>query len=162
MPPLGAWLFLTVLLSALDGLAEPRRVRPGAVDGIALHGAVGTGSDRRLLVSGGARRAMGVSEPAATRYAAALLAAGYVVASLHAWLIAPSWHSRKAWLAYLDYSAKYQPAVILEGLYPSVDAARSATPRRWSACASASSRSPTSSRKPWRRDCGAPTIASIR
>lgn len=47
-----------------------------------------------------------------------LLAAGYLAATAHAWAIAPSWHSRKSWQAYLVYSAKFQPLSILENVYP--------------------------------------------
>jgi hypothetical protein len=126
MPPLGAWLFLTVLLSALMvslnragfGLVQAMESRYTALSVLAPIGIYWC-----LAVRAGRWRL----SPAVTRAAATVLVAGYAFASIDAWLIAPSWHSRKAWLAYLGYSAKYQPPAILEKLYPSVEAAHTYT-----------------------------------
>jgi hypothetical protein len=58
------------------------------------------------------------------RSVTALLIVGFVWATAHAWAIAPHWHSRKSWQAYLLSSAKYQPPSILERLYPNAADAR--------------------------------------
>ena len=126
MPPLGAWLFLTVLLSALMvslnragfGLVQAMESRYTALSVLAPIGVYWC-----LAVRGERWRL----SPAVSRAAAAVLIAGYAFASIDAWLIAPSWHSRKAWQAYLAYTSKYQPPAMLERLYPSVEAARTYT-----------------------------------
>jgi hypothetical protein len=46
------------------------------------------------------------------------------MASIDAWTIAPHWYSRKSRMAYLMYSAKYQPTAILDTLFPSGEQAR--------------------------------------
>ncbi len=55
---------------------------------------------------------------------ATLMILGYLLASANAWAAAPGYASEKRWMAYLMYSAKYQPSSLLEKLYPNPDHAR--------------------------------------
>jgi hypothetical protein len=122
-PPFGAWLIVTVLVSGMmitmnragfgaDQALASRYTGISVLAPIGLYWIAVAARDRWRLA-----RPMKVS-------LATLMLVGYLAASVDAWAIAPEWYSRKSWMAYLMYSAKYQPSSLLEKLYPNPDHAR--------------------------------------
>ena len=123
-PPFGAWLVITVIVSGLmitmnragfgvEQALASRYTGISVLAPIGLYWIALTRRDRWRL-----------ARPLTTSLAT-LMVVGYLTASVDAWAIAPQWYSRKSWVAYLMYSAKYQPSSILETkLYPNADHAR--------------------------------------
>jgi hypothetical protein len=122
-PPLGAWLIVTVLVSSAMitlnragfGLIQALESRYTALTVLAPVGAYWCGVVRRHAWRWG---------DMAIAPVAALLVVGYLTASIHAWTIAPAFHSRRHWQAYLLYAAKYQTPDLLRQLYADPDDAR--------------------------------------
>lgn len=122
-PPLGAWLIVTVLVSGLMitmnragfGMEQALASRYTGISVLApigLYWIAVTRRDRWRLA------------PPMTTSLSTLMIVGYLMVSVDAWTIAPDWYSRKSWMGYLMYSAKYQPLSLLEKLYPNPNHAR--------------------------------------
>jgi hypothetical protein len=122
-PPAGVWLIAIVLIScalvsmhrAGFGIAQAIETRYVATS---MLGVVGL---YWCLVA--RRRDWPFAQPMMAAVAA-LMVAGYLYVSIDAWEIAPRWYARKSRMAYLLYSAKYQPTSILDALYTSGEEAR--------------------------------------
>jgi len=125
-PPLGAWLIVMVLVGTVmitlnrAGFGT-RQALESRYTAMLVLGPIGVYwcvvARRASLLGESLRGALAIS-------IATILAIGYLAASLDAWTIAPYWYSRKAWMSYLMYSAKYQPTSVLEKLYPNGEHAR--------------------------------------
>ncbi len=122
-PPLGAWLIVTVLVSSMmitlnragfgvEQALASRYTGVSVLAPIGLYWIAVAKRDRWRIA-----RPMTVS-------LATLMVLGYLAASVDAWAIAPEQNSRRRWMGYLMYSAKYQPSSLLDKLYPNPDHAR--------------------------------------
>jgi len=122
-PPFGFWLVAIAVLSAL--LITANRAGFGVEQGLssrytAMLALAPIGLYWALAVRAGRwRLAAPLSVSVAT-----LMIVGYLMASLDAWTAAPAYASQRRWMAYLMYSAKYQPSSLLGKLYPNPDHAR--------------------------------------
>jgi hypothetical protein len=122
-PPFGVWFVAIVLLSALmissnragfgvRQAVESRYTAMLALGPIGLYWALVARTRRWRLAA-----PIGLS-------VATLMTLGYLLASADAWRTASSYTSQRRWMAYMMYSAKYQPSSLLEKLYPNADHAR--------------------------------------
>jgi len=122
-PPLGAWLIVTVVISIMmitlnrAGFGV-RQAMESRYTGISVLAPVG------IYWCVVARRDSWHVARRMTTALTVFLLAGYLYAAVDAWAIAPKWYSRKSWMAYLNYSAKYQPTSLLLQLYPNADHGR--------------------------------------
>ena len=119
-PPLAAWLIVTILISVV--MITLNRAGFGVRQGIesrytGLTVLAPIGIYWCMLAR---RQQWNVQAPVRV-FVTALLLGGFVYASGHAWLIAPEWHSRKSWMAYMFYTAKNQPDSLLLKLYANAD-----------------------------------------
>jgi hypothetical protein len=122
-PPFGAWLIVTVVISSMMitlnragfGVEQALSSR---YTGISVLAPIGL-----YWIAVARRDRWRIGRPL-TISLATLMVVGYLAASVDAWAIAPEWYSRKSWMGYLMYSAKYQPSSLLGKLYPNPDHAR--------------------------------------
>ena len=122
-PPAGTWLIVTVLVST--AMITLNRMGFGIIQALdsrytALTVLAPVGVYWCLV----ARRESWRRADLTIASTATLLVIGYFAASVEAWTIAPAMHSRRAWQAYLLYSAKYQPPELLRQLYADAGDAR--------------------------------------
>jgi len=122
-PPFGVWFVAIVLLSEMMISAnragfgvrqavESRYTAMLALGPIGLYWALVVRTRRWRLAA-----PIGLS-------VATLMMLGYLLASGDAWRSASTYKSQRKWMAYMMYSAKYQPSSLLEKLYPNADHAR--------------------------------------
>jgi hypothetical protein len=122
-PPLAAWLIVTILISvALITLNRAgfgvRQAIESRYTGLTVLAPIG------IYWCMLARRQQWRVHISLRVFVTVLLLGGYVYAAGHAWRMAPAWNARKTWMAYLFYTAKYQPLSLLEKLYPNPHHAR--------------------------------------
>lgn len=122
-PPFGIWLVAIAVLSAL--LITANRAGFGVEQGLssrytAMLALAPIGLYAALAVRTGRWR---LAAPL-TISVATLMIVGYLMASVDAWTAAPTAASQRRWMAYLMYSAKYQPSSLLEKLYSNPDHVR--------------------------------------
>ena len=123
VPPMPVWLMATVVPSiAMITLNRAEFGLPQAID--SRYTALTVLAPIAVYWCLLSKRRDWQIQPWLLRSVTALLIIGFVWATAHAWSIAPRWHSRKSWQAYLVSSAKYQPPSLLEQLYPNADDAR--------------------------------------
>ena len=122
-PPFGAWLIVTIVLSSM--MLTLNRAGFGVQQAIeSRYTAVSMLAPIGLYWIAVARRDRWRIARPMTASLATLMIVGYLAGSVDAWSIAPEWNSRKRWMGYLLYSAKYQPSSLLGKLYPNPDHAR--------------------------------------
>jgi len=122
-PPLAAWLIVTVVISMV--MITANRAGFGVRQGIeSRYTGLSVLAPVGIYWCMMARREAWRVPAAVVTFVTVLLLGGYAYATVNAWAIAPSYHSRKSWQAYLQYSAKFQPVAILEKLYPNGHHAR--------------------------------------
>ena len=121
--PFGVWLVATVVASeAMISLNRSGLLPVQALDSryTALLALAPTGLYMTIVV----RRARWRFAPALTIAIAALIVVGYLSVSIATWVQAPTEMADRQRMAYLMYSAKYQPDSILERLYANPQHAR--------------------------------------
>lgn len=122
-PPFGFWLVAIAMLSAamISGNRAGLGVRQAVSSRYTVMLALGpVGLYWALLV----RRPRWRLAARVTISVTTLIVVGYLLASVDAWKAAPAYASKRKWMAYMMYSAKYQPSSLLEKLYANPDHAR--------------------------------------
>jgi len=122
-PPYGFWLIVGVLAS--DAMITLNRAGFGVIQALdSRYTATIALAPIGLYWCVTARRHQWAFAPALTRAMAALMVAGYAIVSVDAWSRAPSRYSERRWVAYLMYTAPYQPDSLIARVYPVVNETR--------------------------------------